>query len=414
MRAAVLILALLSTPVQAQMADVDQRLKEIVALLNGGGDYEATFAPHFRAEVPRARFDTLATQIRAQVGRAESIGSIERRNALEATAQVRFERGTARVRLSLMPGGTRQVAGFVISGTTPQGDSLSRVATEIAALPGKAAIGVYALDDAGPAARMEVLGAEAAPIGSAFKLWVLAELTAQVDAGKRHWDDVVPLAAPSLPSGITQDWPRGTPMTLQGLATLMITISDNSATDTLMETLGRDAVDRRAASLGADPASLPVLTTAEMFRLKHPANAARIADWATATPDRRRQLLADPAVARTPLDPAMFGDKPLAPQIEWFASPRAMARTLDWLSRKGDAQALAILSAAPQDRHGFAYAGGKGGSEPGVLSLNHLVRDAGGRWYVVAANQHRTDGPVDQGPLAILVARTLDILAAAH
>jgi beta-lactamase class A len=398
--------------VQPAPADADKRLAEIVALLGGSGDFAATFGERFRTEVPKARFDAIAAQLRAGLGKPTGVGRVERHNALEADASLMFERGRARVRLTLAPGGTRQVAGFAIVGTAPLADSFAGIVAEAARLPGDTGFGIYALEDPSPRAIGEHRGEAAAPIGSAFKLWVLAELAAQVADGKHRWDEVATLGPRSLASGITQDWLAGTPMTLQALATLMISISDNTATDTLVLLLGRDAVDARAQALGA--ASLPVLTTAEAFRLKHPAAAALAAGWATLTPEQRRARLADPALAKVPLDPALFGDTAVRPEIEWFASPRAMARTLDWLSRKGGSQALAILATARADRHGLAYVGYKGGSEPGVLSLNHLARDRSGKWYVVAASQHRGDGAIEPSALDNLVARALDLIGAAR
>lgn len=396
--------------VQPAPADVDRRLAQIVALLAGKGDYAATFGERFRAEVPKARFDAIAAQIAAGLGKPRGVERIDRANALEATATIGYERGRIGVTLTLMPGGARQVAGFRITGSAPREDSFAAIAAEASKLPGTVAFGIYALEDPSPRALTEHRGDAAAPIGSAFKLWVLAELAAQVGDGKRRWDEVAPLAPGSLPSGITQGWPAGTPMTLQSLATLMIAISDNTATDTLMRVLGREAVDARARALGAD--QLPVLTTSEAFRLKHPAAAAIAADWATLTPEQRRARLADPALARVPLDPALFGDTAVRPEIEWFASPRSLAKTLDWLSRKGGAQALAILATPRADSRGLAYVGYKGGSEPGVLSLNHLARDTAGKWYAVTASQHRSDGAVDPGPLGNLSARALDLLGA--
>ncbi|HTG38115.1 serine hydrolase [Sphingomonas sp.] len=400
--------------IQPVQVDANMRLAQIVALLDGRGDYDATFGPRFRAEVPKVRFDAIAAQLRARMGHPTGVGRVERHNALEADASLTFERGRARVRLTLMPGGDRQVAGFAIIGTAPLNDSFQTISTEAAALPGQVGFGVYALEPPSPRALIEQRGDIAAPIGSGFKLWVLAELAAQVDAGRVNWEQVVPLGPPSLPSGITQDWPAGTPMTVQSLATLMIAISDNSATDTLIALLGRAAVDKRAAALGADASGLPVLTTAEAFRLKHPDAAALSDGWASLTPDARRARLRHPALARAPLDPALFGDRPVRPDIEWFASPRAMARTLDWLSRNGGARVHRILSTARQGKHGLPYTGSKGGSEPGVLSLNHLARDRAGRWFAVVASQHRDDGPVDPVALENLVARALDLLGTAR
>ena len=82
-------------------------------------------------------------------------------------------------------------------------------------------------------------------VGSAFKLAVLAALKDQVAAGALAWDDVATLEAGhiSLPSGILQAWPVGSPLTIHTLASLMISVSDNTATDALIALLGRDLIE---------------------------------------------------------------------------------------------------------------------------------------------------------------------------
>lgn len=79
-------------------------------------------------------------------------------------------------------------------------------------------------------------------VASAFKLLVLAALREEVEAGRRAWDEVVRLeeAWKSLPSGLLQGWPEGSPLTLHTLAALMISLSDNTATDALIALLGRE------------------------------------------------------------------------------------------------------------------------------------------------------------------------------
>ncbi|UUL82695.1 serine hydrolase [Sphingomonas qomolangmaensis] len=386
------------------------RAAQVVAILNGAGDYDTAFTATFRAQISRARFDAIAAQLRSQYGQATGVERIDVTNRLQAVVIIGYERGTATVSLSLDAAAPHAIGGLLITGTAPRGDSLERVTAELRALPGSTEIGIYALGADAPRVMAQLNADVAVPIGSAFKLWVLAELVAQVKAGERRWADVVPLGAASLPSGITQSWPAGSPMTLQSLATLMLSISDNTATDTLMTVLGRERIDARAVALGAPRTSLPVLATREAFTLKS-ADAAAVAGWATLTPaDRRVRIAALPA---KPLDPAMFSGTPLRPEIEWFASPAAMVATLDWLRREGDPTTLAMLAVhqpSPATRR-FAYAGYKGGSEPGVLSLNHLVRDKQGRWYAVVAAWHRSDALVEEPTLAGIVDRALTVIA---
>jgi hypothetical protein len=103
-----------------------------------------------------------------------------------------------------------------------------------------------------------------------FKLFILAELDRQVRAGERRWSDVAPLSRKSLPSGMLQDWPEGAPLTLHSLAALMISQSDNSASDTLLHLLGREKVEALLPALGLrnPAANRPFLSTLEAFALK--------------------------------------------------------------------------------------------------------------------------------------------------
>ena len=235
----------------------------------------------------------------------------------------------------------------------------------------------------------------------------------QVAADERHWADVVKVGAPSLPSGVLQTWPAGSPATLQTLATLMISISDNTATDTLLTTLGRAKVDAMAEGAGG---SVPVMTTREMFALK--GDPALAKQWAAGSVVDRRALLVDHAVkiATTKLDMSVFAGKPVAVgSVEWFASPAAMAGLMDRL-RGADATTRAVLAVNagvdPAIAKRFGYVGFKGGGEPGVLTLNYLVQAKDGRWYAATGNWHRADDAVNEVRFAGLMGRALALLAA--
>ena len=73
---------------------------------------------------------------------------------------------------------------------------------ELRALPGQVSVAVARLGDGAPA----LIASASSPtgrcaIGSAFKLWILAELSRQVRAGERRWSDVVTLDRRSIPGG---------------------------------------------------------------------------------------------------------------------------------------------------------------------------------------------------------------------
>jgi hypothetical protein len=386
------------------------RIDGLVAILNGGGDYDGFFSTAFRAQVSKQQFDQVGAQLKGQVGVAVAVETIVASGPYEAIVTVGYERGIATVRIVVDPTAPHTVTGMLLTKVEPRNDNAARIEADFRALPGKVVYGVYALDD-GVKPVMEMGGTTVGPLGSAFKLWILAEAARQVKAGTRKWTDIVILGDRSLPSGITQKWPPNAPVTLHTLATLMISISDNTATDALLNTLGRDKVDAMVALSGvADPAATtPVLSTIDAFRLKHAGNADLIANWATLTPAARRQLLADndARLRASKFDAAMFGDKPLSLQIEWFASPRDEARVLDWIRLNGGPEALAILAVNPglPDPERFAYAGFKGGSEPGVIWGSFLIQTRAGKWYAVTGGWSNPAAAVETLPFISMMGR---------
>lgn len=89
-------------------------------------------------------------------------------------------------------------------------------------------------------------------MASVFKVPLLAELTSQTASGARSLDEPVVLTdemkAPG--SGVLKELSAGTRLTLRDLATLMIIISDNTATDFLLALVGKDAVNARLSACG--------------------------------------------------------------------------------------------------------------------------------------------------------------------
>ncbi|NYD89569.1 serine hydrolase [Sphingomonas melonis] len=405
-------------PASAAAATADPAVRAavsaLVPVLAGQPGYATLFTSAFRQAVPAAQWTALSAQLRITLGEPRRIASLDPVGRWAATAVIAYDRGTATLHLAVDPAAPHAIAGLRITGAEVRGDTLGRVQDDLGALPGIVHFGVYALDGAQPVAQIEARGDAPAPLGSAFKLWILAEAARQVAAGTRHWTDVVPIGPPSLPSGILQTWPAASPVTLQTLATLMISISDNTATDTLLRLLGRREVDAMAARFGA---AGPVLTTREAFAIK--ADPALTAAWGKADAAGRRALLAaeDGRIAAARLDPLMFSSGPLASEtVEWFAAPRDTARLLAHLRDAGPVvrDILSINHGVdPATTARFAYVGFKGGSEPGVIALNVLAQARNGRWYAICASWHRADGAVDEPRLAALVTRALGLIARA-
>ena len=225
--------------------------------------------------------------------------------------------------------------------------------------------------------------ATARPLGSAFKLYVLGALAREIHDGRLSWDTRLALnpAWKSLPSGVLQDQPDGTIYTLAQYADYMISISDNTAADHLLHEVGRDQVRRQFGLFGNTAPNAPVLSTRELFALKgwhYPAAATAYA----ALPAPLRTL-ALPALDRVPRTAIQAWTQPeMIDQVEWFGSPVAMCRAFAGLWALHDPQvgrALTINDGGiGMPAAQFPTVWFKGGSEPGVLTLNYLARTADG------------------------------------
>ncbi len=415
-------LVALPMPVAAQQtaSPLTQRADSIVALFGGKADIAETFAPSLLAQLPAEKLVEITQQLKAQLGDPMAIESIAKRGETSATIRIAFTRAVATFDIAIEPGAPHRITSLLFKGSETIGDDMAKVVADLRALPGHASLAVARLDETGPTWLVREHGDRATAIGSTFKLYILAELSRQIAAGTRHWDDVVTLDRRSLPSGMLQNWPEGSPLTLHTLAGLMISISDNTATDTLLATLGRAQVEAMMVAAGNAHAAAnrPLLSTYEMFALKGTTDESLAESYIAGDEAARRALLPQIAgVDRATIEAGRFGGNPRwIDSIEWFASPEDLVRVMDWLRRNGDQTTRDILAindgVADQDAQKFAYVGYKGGSESGVLNTTYLLRDKTGRWYAVSASWNDPAAPLADGKMVLIASRAIRLVAA--
>lgn len=396
------------------------RANDVLRLLQGEEIEAQVFDENFRNAVPPAQFRTLTAQVRAQQGEPLAVESIVPQNANSATLRIRFEKSVGTVTLALENDPPHRISGLLLTGFEAAAASVDEVLAAIDALPGRQGVLIQPLGgtDAPPVAALDPDGRYA--IASSFKLYVLAELDRAVRAGERRWSDVVQLGPKSHPSGISQNWPDGSPVTLHTLATLMISISDNSATDTLIRVIGQSRLAEMVETAGHhDPSALrPFLMTRQASALKMPVHADLRVRFLSAAPADREKLLAefDKALTLASLDLRLLTSKPnFIDQLEWFATPEDMVRLLAYLDRNASPETLAILAINPgigQDAaRKWSYFGYKGGSEPGVLSYNFLLRSSAGKGYALSVNWNNPEQSLQESELLSLATRLVNLLA---
>lgn len=141
------------------------------------------------------------------------------------------------------------------AGPEPHGDVLQprllhRFDEIAASLDGELA---YCILDLTRGTRMARHGDRPMPTASTIKIAVLYELLAQADEGRLRLDETRPLTAAArvAGSGILQHL-RSPALTLRDYAALMIVLSDNSATNVLIDAVGMENVNRRMRGLGLE------------------------------------------------------------------------------------------------------------------------------------------------------------------
>jgi beta-lactamase class A len=413
----------------AQMRDstaVERRAAQIGAAMNGRAlEAESVFAPAFLLQLPTAQLRDLFAKLASQYGATTSISALGPGAAAGTNGVFRVSmskgysiRMTVNVRSTL----PNLVDGLFFGNASKEASSLEDLMREFSLLPGSVSALAARVDRSTVAPIASLRSTEPLAIGSAFKLFVLAELVRQVDAGKHRWNEVVSLdsISRSLPSGILQRWPIGTPVTLQTLASLMISQSDNTAADMLLHLLGRVNVETVQGTVGSSHAqrNMPFLTTRELFALKSPDTARTLDRYLSGSADARRRILSE--IDRLPISNVKpdFSAGPVAiDSVEWFASAEDLARTMMWLKyhteRGVGAAAREILAINPGltwPASAWTYVGFKGGSEPGVLDLTFLLRRADDQWFVFTATWNDSKKAVDEAAFVALVERAVELL----
>ena len=125
----------------------------------------------------------------------------------------------------------------------------ARVRAEVSAFRGRVSLYAKNLDTG---AVYELGGDDRVRTASTIKIAVMVEAFARVAEGKAKWSDELQLTKEKKVSGsgILPEFADGLRLTLRDAVTLMMTMSDNTATNLVVDVLSADAVNARMASLG--------------------------------------------------------------------------------------------------------------------------------------------------------------------
>jgi len=380
-------------------------------------DYEVVFGAAFRDQVSYGQFLSLMGQLSG----AGPWSEVER--------QVGTESEVANVIESPLEGVDRLLVRLVVAegqittlffGPAQPFEPPGTVEAAVARLEAMGTLR-YAVFDRSGATCAVVSGQgadEPMPLGSVFKLYVLLAIQLGVDAAQFDWTDPVTIRdeLDSFPSGTTQDVEPSTTLSVRELAELMISISDNTATDHLIDLVGRDAVEAAVAVGGHETPELlaPFLNTRELFVLKTVFTQAERQAYIAADSDARREIL-DQTVAVTPLgSPAdVVWPSPIdVDTVEWFGSPADICRVISALASRSETRQILAINSGVDAGGPWGYIGFKGGSEPGVLAASWYVEPLLGAAYVVTGSVTNTTSALNETEAFNLFAAIRDLAGA--
>jgi hypothetical protein len=265
--------------------------------------------------------------------------------------------------------------------------------------------------------------------GSVFKMYVLGGIARRVVDGNLSPADPVPLVASEFaPGGTINVEPLGTPFPAADLATLMMGISDNTATDLLHERAGRALLDAVVGDYGHANADIlrPFLNISEQFHVFRSFDLTTANSYVNGTEAFQNDFLANQIVPLGPNNGGAFFHTALLTSGTWNASPLDVCAAFSALRRlPGGSEAFRMVDRAmgaqvaqPNVRGQWDRAWYKGGSlASGASGLHVLVHawmleDAGRDPYVVVGMANSSAGGIDTFNVQSVLGRVLQLAAA--
>lgn len=364
-----------ATPSPAPQTPVAIATDRLDTMLRTGHADASWFSDSFLAQIPVSKLDEIVASL------TTSLGAYQRIEFTPSNFVAHFAKGTDDILIHLDDNNKIDRLWF-----KPPVVSTASLDDALGSLRSMQGTVSYVITEEGRPERAAFNADAPLAVGSAFKLAVLSALQDEIREGKRRWTDVVLLSAQwkSLPTGVLQRWPDQTPMTIASYASEMISISDNTAADTLIHLV-------RGADLAKyQETNVPFLTTREMFILKSTGARALRSAYSAATTARARSTV----LARVDAEPLPAANELLATPdlaIEWHYSARDLC---GFMSRVAG---LPLMSINPgvADAGDFRRVAFKGGSDTGAINLTTMLVTKHGSRFCFSATLNDPSKPLD-------------------
>ena len=262
---------------------------------------------------------------------------------------------------------------------------------------------------------------------SIFKIWVLAAAAQAYIQGDIELEQPIELVASELAlAGTINSEPLGTEFSLLEIATLMLGISDNTATDLLHETIGRDLIHEVINSIGLDQVDglIPLLGISEQFHLFFSFPLATALTYVNGTELFQLDFLHNQIEPLGPLTTFPYNNQSIVIDGSWQASPMDICKTfahLRDLPEGSDALKLTNIAlgagvAQPEIRNFWNRVWYKGGSllkatnDYVVLTHAWMLERQGQRPYVIIGMANNQSGNIDIFEIQSVLGRILELI----
>lgn len=268
--------------------------------------------------------------------------------------------------------------------------------------------------------------------GSVFKNWVVGGVARGIMAGTLSPTENLTMTSSILaPGGTVNGEPVNTQFPVNELTTLMQGISDNTATDMLLNRVGRAPVESLVVDWGmpAPPSPnplLPFMGISQNFQLFRSFPLATAQNWLTLTEAQQESFFTASILPLGNTFGAFFHEA-LLTQVTWRASPIDICRAYAGLRFRtyagSDAfrvvdRAMSASAAQPNVRAEWDRVWYKGGSLASgsfgfhVLVHTWLLEDAGRDPYVVVVMGNSDGGGINEFNTQSVAGRLLQLTAA--
>jgi beta-lactamase class A len=277
--------------------------------------------------------------------------------------------------------GNNLIHGFWMGNPKLLSDSFHTIFEELKSLPGKKSVYVKNFTKKFEQGFNET---ELLPIGSAFKLYVLKALETRIADKKGRWEDLMSLEEKdkSLPSGKLHKWIVGSKLTIDTLSSLMISESDNTATDMLIRFLGKNEIEKIYLH------QRPFLNTQEWFALSHRDHQTLLLDYVKMNEKQKRKAIKNLDLRKLEnSEDILFS--PISLNIAWNSSNKELCELIYGLKNNRHLKINPGL-AKPTDWDSVLH---KGGSTPISFQLTHLVRQKKSKQWLCISSTIFNDDP---------------------